>query len=256
MFVSCSTRCFSKQPLESALRQIAELEFSKFDLALIDGSPQLSPSDAAENLEATLQRIRLGPSLSPSALELDLGPPGDDPKAWRKAFDAMCRLAKQLTVAVLSLPASPLGTSMDEEIRRLTVLADAASREGLVLTIATHSDTLTADPAAAVALCKAVPGLGLTLDPSHYIHGPNKGANWDAVYPYVKHVQFRDTGKAADAFQVRVGQGEIEYTRIVALLERQGYDRALSVSIHDHLDNPFEVLVEVRKLKLLLESLL
>ncbi|MHC5540642.1 sugar phosphate isomerase/epimerase family protein, partial [Singulisphaera rosea] len=116
--------------------------------------------------------------------------------------------------------------------------------------------TLTADPAAAVALCKAVPGLGLTLDPSHYIQGPHKGADFDEVYPFVQNIHLRDTGKNPGEFQVRVGQGEIEYNRVVNQLARYGYDRALTVSILDLPDNTFDVEVEVRKLKLLLESLL
>ena len=114
----------------------------------------------------------------------------------------------------------------------------------------THSQTLTADPAQAVALCQAVPGLGLTLDPSHYIIGPHKGADFDQVYPYVQNVHLRDTGKGPGEFQVRVGQGEIEYNRIVNLLARAGYDRCLTISILDLPDNTFEVEVEVRKLKL------
>jgi sugar phosphate isomerase/epimerase len=128
--------------------------------------------------------------------------------------------------------------------------------EGLVLAVATHSQTLTADPAAAAELCQAVPGLGLTLDPSHYIQGPNKGADYDVVFPYVQNVHLRDTGKGPGDFQVRVGQGEIEYGRIINLLERHGYNRALTISILDQPENGFEVEVEVRKLKLLLESLL
>ncbi len=256
MFVSCSTRCFSKKPLEAAIRQLFELEFPKFDLAVIESGTQLRPSEVAEDIEGTLHRLRSGPGLTPSTLELDLGPHDPDPKLWRKRFEAMCRLAKQLTVAVLVIPASPLGASFDEEVKRLSSLVEFMGREGLVLTVPTHSATLTADPAQAIALCKAVPGLGLTLDPSHYTNGPTKVGNYDGVYPYVRHVQFRDTGKQPGAFQVKVGSGDIEYTRIVSLLERQGYDRALSISIWDELGSPFEVDVEVRKLKLLLESLL
>jgi sugar phosphate isomerase/epimerase len=255
LFVACSTLCFSKEPLESALRHIAELEFNKIDLAIVENSPHLQPSVVAENLEAALHRIRYGPSLTPSALDLDFG--GDvDPKTLRRRFDTMCRLAKPLTVAVLTIPAAPLGTPFDDEVKRLSVLAEVATREGLVLTVETHSATLTADPAAAVALCKAVPGLGLTLDPSHYIHGPNQGANFDEVYPFVQNIHLRDTGRQPDAFQVRVGQGEVEYGRIVSQLERYGYDRALTVSILDSLESPFDNEVEVRKLKLLLESLI
>lgn len=254
MFVACSTRCFSKESLESALRHIAELEFNKIDLALIEGGSHLHPSEVAENLETALHAIRHGPSLTPSGLDLDFGPV--DAKTLRRRFEAMCRLAKQLTVALLTIPAAPLGTPFDEEVQRLSGLAEIAAREGLVLTIETHSATLTADPHIAVALCKAIHGLGLTLDPSHYIHGPNQGANFDDVYPYVQNVHLRDTGRQPGDFQVRVGQGEVEYGRVVSQLERYGYDRALTVAILDQLESPFEVEVEVRKLKLLLESLI
>ncbi len=120
----------------------------------------------------------------------------------------------------------------------------------------TDSKTMTADPSVAAALCKAVPGLGLTLDPSHYLQGPFAGVNYDEVFPFVQNVLLRDSGRKPGEFQVRVGQGEIEYGRIVNLLERNGYDRALTVSILDSLDSPFDVEVEVRKLKLLLESLI
>ena len=254
MFVACSTLCFTKEPLESALRHIAELEFDKIDLAIVEDSPHLTPSEAAENPEATLHRVRYGPSLTPASLGLDFG--AVDPKTYRKRFDAMCRLAKPLTVAVLTIPAAPLGTPFEDEVARLRDLSEYAGREGLVLSVETHSETLTADPAVAVALCKSVTGLGLTLDPSHYIYGPHQNGPFDEVYPYVQNVHFRDTGKKPGEFQVRVGQGEVEYGRVVSQLERYGYNRALTVAIRDDIDNPFDVEVEVRKLKLLLESLL
>ncbi len=143
----------------------------------------------------------------------------------RRRFEAMCRLAKPLTVAVLTIQAAPLDTPFGDEVKRLTALAGYAMREGLVLAVETHSQTLTADPAAAVALCKAVPGLGLTLDPSHYIQTGHKN-DFDVVYPYVQNVHLRDSGKSPGEYQVRVGQGEVEYGRIVSQLERHGYDRA------------------------------
>ncbi len=73
MFVACSTLCFASKPLESALRHIAELEFDKIDLAIVEGSPHLRPSEVAENPEAALHRLRRGPSLTPAALGLDFG---------------------------------------------------------------------------------------------------------------------------------------------------------------------------------------
>jgi sugar phosphate isomerase/epimerase len=254
VFVACSTLCFTKEPLESALRHIAELEFHKIDLAIHEGGTHLSPSDVAENPEAALSRLRTGPSLTPAALDLDFG--DADAKTLRRRFEALCRFAKTLTVAVLNIPAAPAGTPIADEVARLAELNAVARRDGLVLSIGTSGDAVTADPAAALALCQAVPGLAITLDPSPYINGPHAGASFDELFPYVQNVQLRDTGKRPGEYQVRIGQGQVDYSRIVSLLERAGYRRALSVAILDDRDNPFDAEVETRKLKLLLESLL
>jgi sugar phosphate isomerase/epimerase len=256
VFVACSTLCFSSEPLESALRHIAELEFDKIELAITEDGGHLKLSEVAENPEAALHRLRQGPSLTPASLNLDFGNLEPSSPLLRKRFEAMCRLAKPLTVAVLTIQAAPVDTPFDQEVSRLTELTGLAMREGLVLAVETNARTLTADPTAAIDLCKAVPGLALTLDPSHYIQSQCKVADVDALFPYVQNVHLRDTGKGPDEFQVQVGRGLIEYGRIISLLERQGYDRALTVSILDRPNNPFDIEVEVRKLKLLLESLL
>ena len=158
-------------------------------------------------------------------------------------------------MAVLTIHASPAGTPIADEVHRLVPLASYAMREGLVLALLTHVDTLTADPQVAVELCQHVPGLGLTLDPSHFLQGAHPNVDYDAVFPYVQNVHLRDTGLVPGEFQVRVGQGQIEYARIVNLLQRYGYNRSLTVAIIDRPDNPFDREVELRKLKLLLETL-
>jgi sugar phosphate isomerase/epimerase len=157
---------------------------------------------------------------------------------------------------VITIPAAAAGTDVAGEVRRLCTLARVAEQEGVVLTVETRMGTVTELPDAAVELCRRVPGLGLTLDPSHYIAGPNQARSFDVVYPYVRHVHLRDTGRAPNHFQVRVGQGEVEYGRIISQLARQQYDRVLTVEIQDIPDAPYSMEQEVRKLKYLLESLI
>jgi sugar phosphate isomerase/epimerase len=256
VFVACSTLCFAQETLETALRQIAELEFDKFELALVEGGQHMRPSEAGDNPEAALQRLRRGPSLVPSSLYLDFGPIDWSDPLHRRRFDGLCRLAKALSVAVVTLHAQPAGTPLTEEVHRLTQLSATAMREGLVLALLTHAETLTGDPQVAVDLCQAVPGLGLTLDPSHFLQSQHPQPDHDIVFPYVQNAHLRDTGQAPGEFQVRVGQGQVEYARIVNLLQRHGYNRALTVAIIDRPDNPFDREVEVRKLKLLLETLI
>jgi sugar phosphate isomerase/epimerase len=240
-------------PLDAALRKIAELEFNKFDLGIVESLSHIRPSEIAENPEAAAQRLRAGPSLTPAAFEVDFG--AVDEKTLAKRFEAVCRFAKQLTVAVISIPAGLSGASIESEAARLRPLADRASLEGLVLTVPTHSKMLTSTPQSALALCQAVPGLGLSLDPSHFV-GSGEANSYDDLFPYTKNIRLRDTGRGPADFQVLIGQGEIEYGRIITQLERVGYDRGLTISILDQLENPFEVEVEVRKLKRLLESLI
>jgi sugar phosphate isomerase/epimerase len=253
VFVACSTLCFARYPLDRALRLIGELEFSKLDVAIHERGPHLRPSEVADDVPLASQRIRIGPSLSPAAFSIEIEV--DSADEYRRQFLAICRLARQSAVSLLTIPAASNGSGLDDEVKRLTGLLQLAQTEGMVLTVPTRIGTLTELPATAQELCERVPGLGLTLDPSHYVAGPAQGASYDDLFPYVRHVHLRDTGRGPGQFQVRVGQGEIEYGRIIAQLLRCGYDRLLTVAINDIPDSPFAMDAEVRKLKYLLESL-
>jgi sugar phosphate isomerase/epimerase len=92
----------------------------------------------------------------------------------------------------------------------------------------------------------------LTLDPSHYIYGPHQGGPYEPVMKHVCHVRLRDTTK--EKFQVRVGQGQIEYGRLVTQLAMVQYNRALCVDIEPMPE--VDQNAEMRKVRLLLESLL
>jgi sugar phosphate isomerase/epimerase len=253
VFVACSTLCFARYPLERALRLIGELEFSKVDVAIHEQGPHLRPSEVAGDMARSAHRIRLGPSLAPAAFSVDIA--AADEAEYRRQLQAVCHLARLTAVAVITIPSAPAGTGLDAEVRRLTGLTQVTEKEGILLTVATRAGTLTETPDVAAELCTRVPGLGLTLDPSAFIAGPHQGKGYDQVFPFIRHVHLRDTGRGPSQFQVRVGQGEVEYGRIISHLARHQYDRALAVQIHDIADAPYSMEQEVRKLKYLLESL-
>jgi len=253
VYVACSTLCFARYSLDRALRTIGELEFNKLDVAIRKDGPHLKPAEVAADVGLAAQRIRIGPSLSSAAISAELDAPTEEERI--RQLRAICHLARLSNVSVISLPAAPSETSIDTEVARLTTLVRITQAEGIVLTVETRTGTVTEYPDAAVELCRRVPGLGLSLDPSHYIAGPHQGGNYDQVYPYVRHVRLRDTGRGPGQFQVRVGQGEVEYGRIIAQLARHQYDRLLTVEIDEVPDAPYPIDQEVRKLKYLLESL-
>ena len=253
MFVACSTYCFGKYPLEQALRGIAELEFNKLDVALHEQGRQLRPSEVAADVGHAAHRLRMmGAGLTPAAFTAEIDA---EPDEYRRQLRAVCHLARLCAAPVVTIPAASAGSGLDAEVERLTGLMELADKEGVLLNVATRLGTLTEDPDVAVELCERVPHLGLTLDPSHYLAGPHAAKGYDQVLPHVRHLHLRDTGRGPNQFQVRVGQGEIEYGRLVSQLSRHHYDRALTVDIRDIPDAPFPMEPEVRKLKYLLESL-
>jgi sugar phosphate isomerase/epimerase len=254
VFVACSTLCFGRQPLTAALRAISEMGFSKVDVSVREDGPHLRPSEVAADVGRALQQLKTGHGLTVAALHLELEP-GLNRDATATQVKAVCRLARVLTTPLVSIPAATSATELNAEIERLTWLSKLARFEGVALTVDTRTGTLTETPAVALDLCQRVPGLGIALDPSHYLIGAHHEDTFDCLYPYVQHVRLRDTNGKTSQLQVRIGQGEVEYGRIVNQLTRYNYQRMLSVDIHDTPDPGYEMSPEVRKLKYLLESL-
>jgi sugar phosphate isomerase/epimerase len=250
VYVACSSLCFSRYPLAHALHAISELNFHKVDLALHEGGPHLKPSDVLADVNRAAQLLRKG-NVAFAAFHVEIEAP--DAEKYKDTLRAVCRLGRNLAVPLVNIPAAPADSDFAAEVTRLTGLARLAQTEGVMLTVETHSKTLTNDPARAAELCRQVPGLGVTLDPSHYLVGAHPAQDYDDLFPHVRHVRLRDT--APDRLQVRVGQGQVEYGRIVSQLARAHYARALSVDIHDQPEPEYPMEPEVRKLKFLLESM-
>jgi sugar phosphate isomerase/epimerase len=115
-----------------------------------------------------------------------------------------------------------------------------------------HVGCLSDDPDTVRNLCDYVPGIGLTLDPSHYLCSNNKNKSYDKLLKYVYHVHLRDSKK--DRIQVRVGQGEIDYNKLITQLQNSGYRQALSIEMAP--EAGLDMRQELRTFRLLLDSLL
>lgn len=247
MFVAASTRCFSDKSFAEACYLLDDLEYDKIELWFDESSNHLKPSTVVADPEGFYNRYRELTRLTPTAFcidsEIDVA-----------SFRALSKLAKQFRMAQITLPASKLGTPFNAEIDRLKELLAISSQDGVLISIKTKSGHLTEDPNTAIELCQAVPGLGLTLDPSYYVAGVRKSVDYDQVFPYVYHVHLRDT--TPSQLQVPIGLGEIEYSRLITQLRRMKYVRALSVELLPELMDEASRPIEMRKMRLLLESLL
>lgn len=251
MYVAASTECFPHLSLEAALTKLSDLEYSRVEIGIREDGPHMKPSEVAANLDSAIRRSRDTHRLTPVSYFVDTCGTGSE--AYER-FAACAKLAKATKVVVVSVPASELGFPFNEEVARLRELVRIAGLEGVLVGVKTEAGRITQDPETTLSLCSHVKGLGVSLDPSHFVYGPAAGANYTQLLPHVLHVQLRDSSK--DAFQVQVGQGEIDYGKIVTQLSRHKYNRALSVNMAYDPESEFDHDTEMRKLRLLLESLL
>jgi len=246
VFVAASTDCFPGVPLEEALSRLVDLEFNRVEIGIHAGDAGMQPAEVLADLDRAIAQCRNTQRLTPVAYAVDPDP-GDD---YYKQFTACCKLAKATKVVTITIRSGELGTPFNAEIERLRELARIATEDGVNLGLLTQQGRISEDPGTAVVLCQQVKGLGLTLDPSPFVCGPHKGGQYNSVFKYVVNTHLRDTTK--DKFQVRIGQGEIEYSRLITQLSMLHYNRALCVHIApmegvDHTG-------EMRKMRLLLES--
>jgi sugar phosphate isomerase/epimerase len=185
------------------------------------------------------------------AFSVDIELPDNDPQYYAQ-FAACCQLAKASKVVTITVRSAELGTPFNAEVERLRRMVAIASLEGVLVGLLTEAGRMTQDPDTAVVMCNSVKGLVITLDPSHYICTPHKDTGYEQVMKYTRHVRLRDTTK--EQLQVRVGQGLVEYGKLINQLSKYRYDRALCVDIL-----PMQAVdqsAEMRKMRLLLESLL
>jgi sugar phosphate isomerase/epimerase len=249
VIVCASTECYPSLPLTEALSRLVDLEYSSVEIALHENLNQLKPSAVAANLEAAVAKCQETMRLDVVAYSVETDAQGEE---FYRQFAACCKLAKATKVVTITVASGELGTPFNEEVERLRKLVDLASLEGVRVAMKSQVGRLSEDPDTVIVLCDNVRGLGITLDPTQYLCGSHGGKSIDRLMKYVYHVHLRDSTK--DKPQVRVGQGEIEYGRLINQLRMVDYNRALSVHITEM--EGVEHMAEMRKMRLLLESLL
>ncbi|MCC9655918.1 sugar phosphate isomerase/epimerase family protein [Rhodopirellula halodulae] len=259
MFVAASTRCWPDLELQASIELLQDLDFTAVEIAIHESADHCRPSDVLTDEDRGIQLLRHTHRLEISGYSVELGSTGDQ---HYSDFEGICRIAKATKVVNITVPSSEKGTPFNEEVEHLRRLVDIAESEGVRVSVRCMLGCLSEDPDTLLVLCNNVDGLGVTLDPSVPVvashENPTSGKSsgvsksFDQILKFVHNVHLRDTRK--DAFQVSVGQGEIDYGKLVTQLEREKYNRALTVDMtpmteHDHR-------VELRKLRRLLETLI
>jgi sugar phosphate isomerase/epimerase len=92
---------------------------------------------------------------------------------------------------------------------------------GLRVSIEPHWESIAESVEATLELVRAVPGLSLTLDYTHFVFQGIPEREVDALIPYAQH--FHGRQGAPGKMQATSQEGTIDYERIIRRLESDGY---------------------------------
>lgn len=249
MFVAASTDCFRELALDDCIEKLVDLQFSSIEMSIDENGNHVRPSDVVSDFDKSLNRCISTRRMNVAGYNLVINAEGAE---YLSVFSECCKLAKATRVVSLTVQSGEHGTPFNEEVERFKSMVKIGETYGVRVGMRSQTGHLSADPDTVSVICGHVKGLGLSLDPSHYIFKQDRELNYEKLLEYVQTVYLRDSTR--DELQVRIGQGIIDYGKLINLLRKQGYDRALVVDIGrqpniDHMG-------EIRKMRLLLESLL
>jgi sugar phosphate isomerase/epimerase len=118
---------------------------------------------------------------------------------------------------------------------RIGPLADYAAARGIILALEIHGDLMATGPQA-VALVREIarPNVRINYDTANctYYGGVKAEDDIAAVTPYLAHVHIKDAGGGLREWNFPpVGQGRVDFPRVLRILEDGGYTGPLSVEI-------------------------
>jgi len=233
---------FGPKPLEEAARIIHHMGFQTMDLGACLGNTQINPFEASDQPDLVAERVnavldRLGLQRG-ECFVLDFGQPINHPdpsvrSETRRRFKPLTRFARIVGCpSVMLIPGivhSSLGenASYDLSVVELKELCDIAEDNQIHLNIEPCEPSVVQNPKDAAQICRDVPGLGLTLDYSHFIDPGYVQREIECLHPFARHFHARQAapGKRVES----VGKGTIDFRRVLSLLERDKYDGVVAV---------------------------
>lgn len=237
---TCVTFSFSALPFEKAVRVIALLDLDRIDVDCYASSNHVPSGQVRADPLAAADRIRRAADaagLGVSQLFFTFGMGFDDrpanaPSAETRADNlevvrAMIACARACGAhGLTTLPGviwPELGPerSLDLAIEGLRPMVDLAAAAGLPLNIEPHFDSVVETPTRAAELAERVPGLGLTLDYSHFLGKGFGPVDVHPLLPLAKHFHARHAARRH--LQTNRHESELDFVDIYRRLRATGY---------------------------------
>lgn len=252
MLVSCTTLCMGRHTLTKVFEAFLELDLNRYELVVHDGSRHVTPEEVVQDPLKVAARLKSAHGLTPGAIFFRES--RENLAREKMELKAMAKLARLAHIPLVTILPASIQEPFPKEVERLKELVALAGTEGIQLAVTTQQGSWAGTCASARDLCEKVPGLQITLDPSHLGDVDFAGKDFEPLIKRIVHTHLRDSTKGPLPVQVKIGQGTMEFAKLIQVLEKKGYSRLLSIDIHEIADSGFAVMPEVRKLKYLLES--
>jgi len=242
------TNCYHGHPRTAALDGIAAAGFRFVELATGRGTHAIVPLEPTaadlEALRAELDARGLGiASISGhSDLTTDAGL-----EEGLRAVDVCAALG----VGIMNTSVG--GTQGEAEdkaafMERIPTLADYAAQRRVTLALEIHGGLMATGPKA-VALVREIarPNVGINYDTANctYYGGVQAADDIGVTLPHLVHVHIKDSGGGMREWNFPpVGQGRVDFPRVLRILEEGGYTGPLSVEIEFY-GHPYPPLDEI-----------
>lgn len=275
MRIAGSTFSFGDTSLEESLQILGALGFDLADVgAGWSNYQQVSPQQAVDDPQGqadNLRRLTEAAGIGISELFImhfgqPINHPDADTRQWtRGMFAGIADFARAAGFESLMMipghvheeegqsPEAAFALSVEE----LTWMVAVAEERDLQCNIEPCAGSIAQHPEAAVRLCQAVPGLGLTVDYAHQVQLGLGHDEIEALHPYAKH--FHAKQSAPGTFQARPDEGVIDFGRLVRRLQADAYDGVMSVEFvttEDILNAGWDMQHETARLKQILHEAL
>jgi sugar phosphate isomerase/epimerase len=227
----------SGRSLREGLEAVNQFGLTHVDIGVGGGNAHFDPVKVAENPAQFADEVRRETerfSMLPNeCFTLNFGTPINTPdinerRKTQELFHGLCEFAILAKCKSILLIPGPVYTELDlrgsldlaaEVFLKLVSIADEYH---LQLNFEADYQSCANTPEAAEELCERVPGLGLTLDYSHFIYQNIPPEQVAILHPYTRHIHIRQA--APGSIVTDVDEGTIDYGKIISQLEKSGYN--------------------------------
>jgi sugar phosphate isomerase/epimerase len=238
--LACADFTFPLLPHDRVLDLIAMLEFDGVDIGLFEGRSHLHPSrvfKAPAKSGAALGRKLRDRGLKCADVFLQTDPDfsrfaANHPQAARRqrTRDWFLKTLDYASAAgarhVTALPGvyfagEKAAASWERCVQELGWRVEEARRAGMVFGVEAHIGSIVPTPKEALRLVRAVPGLTLTLDYTHFTRGGLPDSACEPLVAHASHFHARAARKGR--LQTTIQKNTIDYARVLRAMGRAGY---------------------------------